>query len=291
LTALNASNGTPIWQYDSGAPILTSPSLSVDGQIVFLGNEAIQAIAVRASDGGQLWRTALQGQSLADRYPVVLDGTVIYRSQPLYYFHTLLHEGDEVMDQAGAVNSDWSIDWSNVRPQIVNYLTTQPSKQTFFVLNASNGTSRGVTPVLYTYGNNDPPNTPVIRSGATYVTYRARHGIQTDSIVGVHVTSKYDAELGQMNLSTLDIVGLRQASGQNFGYQFRMTSDEPAMLSMGGDILWVDNWERLGGINVATRQLVHVGDVSNDWPECGGQCSPGSLNPYFPLSGNPSNPA
>jgi hypothetical protein len=145
--------------------------------------------------------------------------------------------------------------------------------------------------VLYTYGNNDPPNTPVIRSGATYVTYRARHGIQTDSIVGVHVTSKYDAELGQMNLSTLDIVGLRQASGQNFGYQFRMTSDEPAMLSMGGDILWVDNWERLGGINVATRQLVHVGDVSNDWPECGGQCSPGSPNPYFPLSGNPSDPA
>jgi hypothetical protein len=87
-----------------------------------------------------------------------------------------------------------------------------------------------------------------------------------------------------MNLGTLDITG--SSARESFNYQFRMTSDEPAMLSMGGDILWVDNWERLGGINVSTGQLIHVGGVSNDWPDCSGQCGPGTSNPFFPLSGS-----
>jgi uncharacterized repeat protein (TIGR01451 family) len=291
LTALNLANGAQMWQYDSGAPILTSPSLSTDGQTVFLGNEGIRAIAVRASDGGEVWRTSLQGQSLADRYPVVTANKVFYRSQPLYFFHNLLHEGDDVMDQAGSVNSNWTTDWSNVRPRIVNFLTAQPSKQTFFVLNASTGASAGVAPMLYTYGNNDVPSVPAIRNGSAYVAYRARHGILTDSGTPT-VSSKYDAELGQMDLSTLDIAGLHQASGQNFAYQFRMASDEPAMLTMGGNILWVDNWERIGGINVSTGQLIHVGNVSNDWPECNTQCEANdSINPFFPLSGNSSDPA
>ncbi len=291
LTALNLANGAQMWQYDSGAPILTSPSLSTDGQTVFLGNEDIRAIAVSASNGAERWRASLQGQSLADRYPVVIADNVFYRSQPLYFFHTLLSEGDDALDQAGAVISNWDSDWANVRPRIVNYLTTQPSKQTFFVLNANTGASRGVAPMLYTYGNQDIPNLPVIRDGGAYVTYRARHGIQTDG-GSSHLSSKYDAELGQMDLNTLDIVGLRTAPGQDFGYQFRMTSDEPAMLTMGGDILWVDNWERLGGLNVTSGQLIHTTNVSNVWPECRTQCPTNdSDNPFFPLSGNPADPA
>jgi outer membrane protein assembly factor BamB len=48
LSLLNIGSGIIIWQYDSGAPILTSPALSLDGQKIFIGNEAIQAIAVRS---------------------------------------------------------------------------------------------------------------------------------------------------------------------------------------------------------------------------------------------------
>ena len=55
-----------------------------------------------------------------------------------------------------------------------------------------------------------------------------------------------------------------------------MTSDEPSALTMGGNILFVDNWERLGGIDVSTGELLHVGAVSNDWPECSAQCGPGT---------------
>ncbi len=287
LTALRASDGAVQWTFDAGAPILTSPALSTDGSRLYLGSEAVEAIAINAQTGTLTWRRRLQGQSLSERYPVVAGGVVIYRSQPLYFFHQLLHEGDAVMDSAGPRETDWAMDWAKVRPKIAHYLATQPSKQTFFVLDETTGELRGVAPVLYTYGNNDPPNVPVIRGEEVYVTYRARHGIQTDG-GAVHVSSKYDAELGRMNLATLDIVGLRQLNPPAYNAEFRMTSDEPAMLTMGGDILFVDNWERLGGLNVRTGRLVHVGNVSNVWPECydNSGCGPGSSNPFFPLSGS-----
>lgn len=297
LTALRLSDGAQQWQRDLGAPILTSPSLSVDGQTVFVGTEDIRAVALNAATGAVSWTSQLQGQSLADRYPVVTADTVFYRSQPIYHFHILLHEGDEVLDRAGALLADWAADWAKVRPQIVNYLTTEPTKQTFFALNSSNGNLRGVAPVLYTFGDNDNPAPPVISSDASiYLLYRARHGIQTDG-GAVHVTTKYDAELGRMERNTLDIVGLRQSNYPNYNVEFRATSDEPSLLTMGGEILWVDNWERLGGINVRTGQLIHVGNVSNVWPECSVAlaenavtCGPEAPNPFFPLSGNPAHP-
>lgn len=292
LTALRLSDGVQQWQRDLGAPILTSPSLSVDGETVFIGTEEIRAVALNAANGEVRWSSQLQGQSLADRYPVVTADTVFYRSQPLYSFHLLLHEGDDVLDEAGTPpHADWATDWANVKPHILNYLTSQPSKQTFFALNTADGSLRGVAPVLYTFGNNDNPATPVVSSdGSVYLIYRARHGIQTDG-GAVHVTTRYDAELGRMNRSTLDIIGLRQSNYPNYGAEFRATSDEPTILTMGGNLLWADNWERLGGINISTGQLIHVGGVSNDWPECFVQCGPGTPNPFFPLSGNPADPA
>ena len=179
LTALDLAGGSIAWQIDSGAPILTSPALSSDGSLVFFANESVRAVAVNASNGNAVWSTSLQGMSLADRYPVVAGSTVLYRSQPVHFFHTLLHEGDSTMDAAGTRLSDWAADWAAVRPRIVSYLSADPTKATFFALSASNGTSRGTVPVLYTYGNNDIPNVPVIRGAMAYVTYRARHGIQT----------------------------------------------------------------------------------------------------------------
>jgi hypothetical protein len=292
LTALDVATGAVVWRYDAGAPILTTPALSGDGTTVYLGSEAMQAIAVNAATGGERWRQALPGQSMGDRSPVVVGNNVIYRAQPIDHFHPLLRDGDDVMDQAGTRNADWATDWAAVRPRIVSYLTTQPSKQTMFVLDSATGASRGIVPLLYTYGNNDNPTQPALRGSEVYVAYRARHGIQTDSPTAVHVTTRYDGELGRLDLATLDMTGLRQANYPNFSYEFRLTSDEQGVLTVGGDILFVDNWERLGGVNLQNGlqsvTLLHVGSVSKDWPECWVQCSPATDidNPFFPLSGS-----
>ena len=295
LTALLLQSGEIFWQFYADAPILTSPSLSNDGQIIYFGTEKIQAIAVQISNGTKIWQTQLQGMSLGDRYPVVSGNQVIYRSQPNYNFLALLHEGDDVMD--GTYNGgtfqpvlpDWDADWTGVRSRILSYLNNTPSKQTFFVLSGTTGQSQGTIPMLYTYGNNDIPNTPVVSERGVFVTYRARHGIRNDSGTQ-HVSTRYDAELGSLNMSSLDITGLESSEPIAGMEQFRMTSDEPAMLTMGGSILWVDNWERLGGINLANGDLIHVGAVSNDWPECGAQCGMGTDNPFFPMYGGDAYP-
>lgn len=304
LTALNLSDGAVIWQHKSDAPILTTPALSRDGSLIFAGDEAVRAFAVDAETGARVWQTQLYGQSLTDRYPVVLSDTVIYRAQPLYALWQLLGEGDGVLNQAGAVKPDWDADWNAVRPHIQSYLTANPHKQTLFVLDAVTGSLRGVAPVLYTFGNSDAPAMPVVRASAPYTAYvmhRARQGIQTTSPYAVHVSSQYDAELGLLSTQTLtQIVGLRTGDypQSNFNYEFRLTSDEPAVLTMGGNLLLVDNWERLGAIsltNAISGSLVHIGTVSNIWPECGGGpnsgCGPEGPNPFFPLSGDPGDPA
>jgi hypothetical protein len=269
--ALNTNNGGLRWSYDAGAPILTSAALSVDGHTVYFGAEDINAYALDASDGTLRWRTRLQGQSLADRWPVVVGDAVIYRSQSLYFFHKLLHEGDDVMDEAGAVRSSWASDWSIVRPRIVDFLTQNPDRQTFFVLDANTGVIRGPVPMLYTYGSGDPPGAPTVRGEEIYTLYRARHGIQHDA-GSVHVTTRYDAALGRMNLNTLDIANLTLAPGEQWRLQYRATSDEPAVLSMAGSMLFVDNWTRLGGIDVDTGRLFEVANVADHWPECWTEC-------------------
>jgi len=289
LFALDLATGAVEWTYDSKAPILTSASLSADAQTLYFGNEDIKAIALNAGTGALKWEQKLQGQSLTDRYPVVLGDAVIYRSQPINFFHTLLQtEGDEVMDAAGSVASTIDADWAKVKPQILNHLNAKPWQQTFFVLNASDGKSRGTAPMLYTYGNQDTPNVPVVISGTNgaqaYVTYRARKGIQTDNPT-VHVTTQYDAELGAMNMSSLDITGLTENVKLTGVGEWRMTSDEPAMLTRGGNILWIDSWERLGGFDTARKVHNHAGAIGNPAPGCNELCG-GSDRPFFPLSGS-----
>jgi uncharacterized repeat protein (TIGR01451 family) len=269
--ALNTNGGSLRWSCDIGAPILTSAALSVDGNTVYFGAENITAYALNAANGALRWSTRLQGQSLADRWPVVVGDAVIYRSQLLHFFHDLLHEGDDVMDEAGAVDPNWAADWAQVRPHIVDFLTENPDRQSLFVLDANTGALRGPAPVLYTYGNGDPPGSPTVRGDEVYILYRARHGIQQDG-GSVHVTTRYNAALGRMNLNTLDITNLTLAPGEQWNRQYRATSDEPAVLSMAGSMLFVDTWTRLGGIDVGTGQLFEVANVADYWPECNANC-------------------
>jgi len=270
--ALNTSNGDLRWTpYDVGVPILTSAALSVDGSTVYFGAEDVTAYALDAGDGTLQWSTRLQGQSLADRWPVVVGDAVIYRPQSLHSFHSLLHEGDDVMDEAGAVDPDWATDWDKVHPRIVDFLTGNPDRQTFFVLDANTGALRGPAPVLYTYGNGDPPGPPTVRGEEIYTLYRARHGIQNDA-GSVHISTRYDAALGRMDLNTLDIANLTLAPGEDWSLHYRATSDEPAVLSMAGSMLFVDTWTRLGGIDVDTGQLFEVANVADYWPECNANC-------------------
>lgn len=283
--AIRTADGAVLWNRDVGAPVLASAALSVDGGTVYFLAEDMNAYALNANSGAIVWRTQLQGQSGSDRWPVVAGGRVFFRTQPTGYFQDLLHAGDAVLDSAGTRLADWSADWNIVRPKIVAHLSAVPHEQSFFALDATTGQLAGPAPVLYTFGNNDPPSPPVVHQGSLYLPYRARHGIQTDSPVAVHVTTKYDAELGRMNPTTLDIAGLTTPS--TFSYQFRLTSDEGAVLTAAGNLLLVDSWERLGGIRLDDRTLIGIADLSQEG-DCKWGAGPNPIQilescPYFPM--------
>ena len=257
--AIRTSDGTVLWQQPIGAPILGSAALSSDGSAVFFLAENVVAYALSTSNGSILWQTQLQGQSSADRWPVVLGSQVIFRTQAILNFSTLLQIGDSVLDSAGAILQDWSADWALIRPAIIQHLASNAPEQTFFALNTTTGQSLGTAPILYTYGDANAASPPTIYNGAYYLPYRPRHGIQNDG-GSVHVTTKYDAELGKLDPTSLDITGLTSPS--TFSYQFRLTSDEPSILTVAGDLLLVDNWERLGGISLSTGALVGLAEVA-----------------------------
>jgi hypothetical protein len=87
----------------------------------------------------------------------------------------------------------------------IPHLTAEPTKQTFHILDPL-GASAGWRLTLH--GNNDIRR--LLPCGRLNHCHRARHGIQNDSTVAVHVTTKYDAEVGRLG-ADLDITGLRRA--------------------------------------------------------------------------------
>ncbi len=287
--AINANTGTLNWNYPVNAPILSSAALSSDGTKVFFAAEDLAAYALSSSNGKLVWRTVLNGQSTADSWPVVSDSTVVFRTQPLRHFHDLLYIGDDVLDQGGSVRSTWAEDWNAVAPQIVAHLNNNPDQRTFFALNTDNGASRGIAPVLYTYGQNDPPAPPVVYNDTLYLFLRPRRGIQNDSPISVHIASKYDADLATMNPNSFAAGEVRASNA--FDYQWRATSDEGAHLSVAGSLLLIENWERLGAINLTNGNQVGIAQVAHNYPECGSQCqSNNKLMPFFPAPNTPSGP-
>lgn len=290
LYALAVADGALRWNYRAGWPILSAAALSADGTTVLFAAEDIAAYGLDATTGQFKWRTPLHGQSTADRWPVVAGATVVFRTQPLRHFHDLLIIGDTVMDQAGPEPGrpcNWNADWAGVSQQIRTHLTAKPDQQTFFALNTSTGTSRGVAPVLYTFSTNDTPAAPVVRNGM-YITFlRSRCGIQNDSPNAVHIASKYDADLATLDPVTLQAGEIRASNA--FNYQWRSTSDEGANLSLAGSLLLINNWERFGAINLANGVQTGIAQVAHNYPECGSQCqSNNALLPFFP---NPQTPA
>ncbi|HEX2988790.1 MAG TPA: PQQ-binding-like beta-propeller repeat protein, partial [Chloroflexota bacterium] len=278
--ALRTSDGSVVWKQSIGAPVLASAALSSDGSRLFFMAENIRVYALSISSGAILWQTSqLSGQSAADRWPVVLGNLVVFRTQPLRVWGELLGDGDAVMDSAGARLSDWGADWARVKPKIIAAIDSDPSRQTLFALDTATGQTKGTAPVLHTFGTEDPASPPAVGNGALYLPYRARHGIQNDSPVAVHVSSKYDADLGRMDPATLDIAGV--TASDPFSYQFRLTSDEPGVVSIAGDLLLVDNWERLGGINLSTGRLASLAQVAANSPCWSSLASNDALPPFY----------
>jgi outer membrane protein assembly factor BamB len=77
LYAVNASDGTQLWNFTTGDYVGSSPALSRDDKVVYVGSNDGNLYAVNAVDGTQLW-IFTTGDNVGSSPTVSHDGKVVY---------------------------------------------------------------------------------------------------------------------------------------------------------------------------------------------------------------------
>lgn len=100
---LDSSDGTPIWSYDAGSPILQTAAYN-SGK-VFFGTFDMHMYALNTSNGSLAWKTSqpLAGLSMKEFWPVVYDGKVIVRTE------------SHVQDVQGGIKPGYPFGWISNR--------------------------------------------------------------------------------------------------------------------------------------------------------------------------------
>eukprot|EP00947_MAST-08B_sp_MAST-8B-sp1_P005962 g5962.t1 len=71
------NNATKLWSYETGDEVDSSPVLSPDGKVVYVGSDDYSLYAINATDGSKLW-SYFTGYSVPSSPALSLDGKVVY---------------------------------------------------------------------------------------------------------------------------------------------------------------------------------------------------------------------
>lgn len=255
--AFDKSTLVQLWMYTAGAALVGSPAYSDNhaGLIILLAEDK-SVHAVQAANGARRWRVTvngdvdpIRGTVFADTYPVISEiyDSVIVRS----YINW-----DKIWQPNGGAPTSVS--------EIRNYLTQNPSYQSFFVLSMDNGSQRYVAPVMPGgIGNGGdleaPPPQAVVKSfpdgtEVAYVLWRSRSSCSNVC------DGREDTTIGEMNLATGDIRFMQDYKSQG---SMRLPTDEQSPLSMAGNTLFHAHWMLLGAIRITDRSANLGGSYSN----------------------------
>ncbi|MBP1464879.1 PQQ-like beta-propeller repeat protein [Candidatus Chloroploca sp. M-50] len=259
LYRINTATMQQTWVYNAGAGIAASPAYSANGNGLIIVPAEDQAVhAIRVATGARAWRTPVTAfarpprnltsshprpaRYFPDTYPVVAEAAnvVIIRS---YY--------------------DWNNTWALSAGAPVNqnetrqYLQNNPSHQSLFVLNLSDGTSRFDLPAPVfggaigngNYYYSSPPQAVVKRLGdgtdVAYLFWRNRNACRVSFCDG-----REDTTIGEMDLATGTIRFVNDHKNQG---TIRVPTDEQGSLSMVGDVLFHSHWMSMGAIRITNR--------------------------------------
>ncbi len=235
------------WMYSAGASLVGSTAYSNNhnGVIILLAEDK-SVHAVQAANGTRRWRVTVNGDIdpvrgtvFADTYPVISEITdsVIVRS----YI-----DWDKIWQPSGGAPTSVS--------EIRNFLTQNPTYQSFFVLNLDNGSQRYVAPVMPGgIGNGGdleaPPPQVVVKSFSNgtevaYVLWRSRSSCPSVC------EGREDTTIGEMDLATGNIRFVQDYKNQG---SMRLPTDEQSPLSMAGSTLFHAHWMLLGTIRITDR--------------------------------------
>jgi outer membrane protein assembly factor BamB len=236
------------WSYNAGAALVASAAYTPNhGGLVILEAEDKSIHAVHAADGTRAWRIPINADvdpirkySFQDTYPVIsnVNDVVIVRTYLLW---------DKMWSSTGGAPSTVS--------ELRTYLTQNPTLQSFFVLNLSDGSTRFVAPVMVgSIGNGGdfqttPPQAVIKRlpdgSEVAYLQWRTRQ-----ACISSFCDGREDTTLGEMNLSTGDIRFVKDYKNQG---DMREPTDEMSPLSMAGDTIIYAHWMMMGALHISDR--------------------------------------
>jgi outer membrane protein assembly factor BamB len=157
LYGLNATDGTLIWSYTTGSQVFSSPSV-VDG-VVYVGSYDGKVYALNATDGALVWSYST-GDSI-EASPAVVDGVVYIGSR----------DGKVYALNASAGTVIWSSTKGNAiksSPSVVNgvvYIGSNGEDDGYvYALNASDGTQ-----IWGRYMNRFVISSPSVAAGIVYI--------------------------------------------------------------------------------------------------------------------------
>ena len=186
LHILDAANGKPLSRLQTGDRIVTSASISSDGERIVFASEDMHVYCVRVSDGVLLWKSRkLPGLSVRDYAPLIIGDLAIVTTNTVKDFHTILDEHQRMLvERTGFAGGDpryipgGADDVRAEQDGIVRFLQTHPEEQTFHAFRVSDGSVPWIAPILYTGGLHNPPTPPCVNreTGEVFVQLRSAYG-------------------------------------------------------------------------------------------------------------------
>jgi outer membrane protein assembly factor BamB len=272
--ALDAATGRETWRRTTGDRILTTASLSPDGDRIVFASEDMHVSCLRLSDGELLWQSRkLPGVTVRDYAPVIVGGLALVTTSPVMDFHGILDRHQALLvERTGFQGKDPRYipgDASDVAREqefIVGHLRQHPEEQTFFAFRLTDGTEPWIAPLLYTGGLHNPMTPPCVNRQTGEVFTQVRSAYTTwDGGGEVRPFTGF----GQLDLATGRVALLdhgypskdpsRPAGDKDKPWgTFNYIGDETQALSCAPGFLLCTHQGNIGQLDLKTGLLVNV---------------------------------
>lgn len=269
--AVSATNGKPLWAFQTGGMILKPASFSPDNKRIVFGAEDMHVYCLDPA-GRLLWKSAkLEGLSMRDQGPTIWRGLAIVRTNPADSFHTVLGRNGDMLKKIqlsipkGPADKVLLDKWNDLimhpTPQrrnaeqdgIINYLRENRYDQCFYAFDLQDGSEPWIAPVLYTGGLHNPPTPPTFNP-ITHELYTFCRSALTYYLRGVrryNALARIDRKTGRFDFHW------PEQTDKNW-YPFAMIGDETQALSMMGNLLISNHQGTLGALDLQTRNVITI---------------------------------
>jgi outer membrane protein assembly factor BamB len=271
--ALDAASGQPAWKFQTDDRILTTASISEDGERVIFASEDMHVYCLNLGNGALLWKSRkLQGLTVRDYFPVIVRGLVFITTSPVKDFHTILGQHQEMLlKRTGFTGKDnryipgTKEDVAQEQEMIVAFLKSHPEEQTFYAFRVADGQEPWIAPILYTGGLHNPPTPPCYNpgTGEVFTQVRSAYGVwdgggEVRPFTGF---GKIDLETGRVELIEHGYrskeLGRPAGAKDTPWMAFNYIGDETQTLACSPDFLFCNHQGYLGSMNFRTGFLAN----------------------------------